>query len=129
VTDAAATATEPVACRQVPWWKAGAIYHLFPRSFCDSDGDGFGDLRGVIDRLDYLNDGSETSLGVSAIWLSPIYPSPWRDGGHDAHQGGSYSSCLDRGRCICRRRAVVGRGLTAADRLPEPEREHVLTRN
>jgi alpha-glucosidase len=66
-----------------PWWKAGCIYHVFVRSFADANGDGVGDLRGLIDRLDYLNDGTPRSLGVSAIWLSPIYPSPGRDLGYD----------------------------------------------
>lgn len=83
MSEATATRAEPAAAREIPTWKAGAIYYLFPRSFADSDGDGFGDLRGVIDRLDHLSDGTESSLGVSAIWLSPIYPSPWRDGGYD----------------------------------------------
>ena len=52
------------------------IYEIFPRSFQDSDGDGIGDLQGVISRLDYLNDGTPNSLGVDAIWLTPIFPSP-----------------------------------------------------
>jgi glycosidase len=52
------------------------IYEIFPRSFQDSDGDGVGDLQGVISRLDYLNDGTANSLGVDAIWLTPIFPSP-----------------------------------------------------
>jgi alpha-glucosidase len=66
-----------------PWWKAGVCYQIYPRSFMDSDGDGVGDLRGIIDRLDYLNDGTEQSLGVDALWLSPIYPSPQKDFGYD----------------------------------------------
>jgi Glycosidases len=61
----------------------GVVYHIYPRSFVDTNGDGIGDLRGIIDRLDYLNDGSASSLGVRAIWLSPIYLSPSRDGGYD----------------------------------------------
>jgi alpha-glucosidase len=65
------------------WWKTGVIYHVYPRSYADADGDGVGDLRGLIDRLDYLNDGTPRSLGVSAIWLSPIYLSPGRDVGYD----------------------------------------------
>ncbi len=60
------------------WWQYGTIYQIYPRSFLDSDGDGIGDLRGVTAKLDYLQD-----LGVDAIWLSPIYPSPMVDFGYD----------------------------------------------
>jgi alpha-glucosidase len=66
-----------------PWWQKGVIYQIYPRSFADSDGDGTGDLRGVISRLDYLNDGTPRSLGVDAIWLSPFFPSPGFDFGYD----------------------------------------------
>lgn len=68
---------------QHPWSRQTVLYHIYPRSFQDSDGDGIGDLRGIIDRLDYLNDGSEESLGIDAIWLSPVYPSPMADFGYD----------------------------------------------
>ena len=62
----------------VPWWERGVIYQIYPRSFQDSDGDGVGDLRGIAQRLDYL-----AKLGVDAIWLSPIFPSPMADFGYD----------------------------------------------
>jgi alpha-glucosidase len=65
--------------QQPLWWQAGVIYQVYPRSFRDSNGDGTGDLAGVIEKLDYL---SET-LGVDAIWLSPFYPSPMADFGYD----------------------------------------------
>ncbi len=65
------------------WWQDGVVYQIYPRSFADSNGDGVGDLRGIIERLDYLNDGTEQSLGVDAIWLSPINPSPMFDFGYD----------------------------------------------
>ncbi|MGB7539101.1 MAG: alpha-amylase family glycosyl hydrolase [Anaerolineales bacterium] len=65
------------------WWQTGVVYQIYPRSFADSDGDGTGDLRGVISRLDYLNDGTPRSLGVDAIWLSPFFPSPGLDFGYD----------------------------------------------
>ena len=65
------------------WWKHGIIYQIYPRSFQDSNGDGIGDLQGVIDRLDYLNDGTDRSLGIDAIWFSPTYPSPMADFGYD----------------------------------------------
>ena len=60
------------------WWRRGSIYQIYPRSFQDSDGDGVGDLAGIEDRLDYLCD-----LGVAALWLSPVYPSPLADFGYD----------------------------------------------
>jgi alpha-glucosidase len=59
------------------------VYHVYVRSFADANGDGVGDLRGLRERLDHLNDGTPRSLGVDAIWLSPIYPSPNRDVGYD----------------------------------------------
>jgi len=64
------------------WWKTGVVYQIYPRSFADSDGDGFGDLPGIIAHLDHLAGGPD-SLGVDAIWLSPIYPSPGLDLGYD----------------------------------------------
>lgn len=65
------------------WWRTGVVYQVYPRSFADSNGDGVGDLTGLIDHLDHLNDGTERSLGVDAVWLSPIYPSPGLDVGYD----------------------------------------------
>ena len=64
------------------WWRDGVVYQVYPRSFADSNGDGVGDLPGLIDHLDHLAGGPD-SLGVDAIWLSPIYPSPMLDGGYD----------------------------------------------
>jgi glycosidase len=61
------------------WWQTGVIYQIYPRSFQDLNGDGVGDLAGIIQRLDYLSD----TLGVDAIWLSPFYPSPMADFGYD----------------------------------------------
>ena len=60
------------------WWQRGIVYQVYPRSFMDSNGDGVGDLPGVLSRLDYLR-----WLGVDALWLSPIYPSPMKDFGYD----------------------------------------------
>ena len=65
------------------WWKTGVVYQIYPRSFVDSDGNGIGDLAGILAHLDHLNDGSPASIGVDAIWLSPIYPSPDFDFGYD----------------------------------------------
>ncbi len=64
--------------RKHEWWQRGVIYQIYPRSFQDSDGDGIGDLGGILSRLEYLQ-----WLGVDAIWLSPIYPSPMADFGYD----------------------------------------------
>jgi alpha-glucosidase len=60
------------------WWRAAVLYQIYPRSFADSNGDGIGDLQGVVDRLEYLE-----WLGVDGIWLSPIFPSPNVDWGYD----------------------------------------------
>ncbi|MCX2741632.1 alpha-amylase family glycosyl hydrolase [Pontibacter anaerobius] len=60
------------------WWQSGIIYQVYPRSFQDSDGDGVGDLKGIIGRLDYLK-----WLGITAVWVSPIFPSPMADFGYD----------------------------------------------
>lgn len=68
---------------QFKWWQKGIVYQIYPRSFQDSNADGIGDLQGIIDRLDYLNDGTENSLGVDAIWISPFYRSPMKDFGYD----------------------------------------------
>ncbi|RYD03354.1 hypothetical protein N752_20065 [Desulforamulus aquiferis] len=65
------------------WWKRGVIYQIYPRSFMDTNHDGIGDLKGIISKLDYLNDGTTNSLGVDAIWVSPIYKSPMKDFGYD----------------------------------------------
>ena len=65
------------------WWQRGVVYQIYPRSFKDTTGNGVGNLHGIIEKLDYLNDGTPASLGVDAIWLSPIYPSPMADFGYD----------------------------------------------
>ena len=54
-----------------PWWKKAVVYQVYPKSFQDSNGDGIGDLQGIISRLGYLE-----KLGIDAIWLSPVYQSP-----------------------------------------------------
>lgn len=64
--------------KNTKWWKDAVVYQIYPRSFQDSNGDGIGDLRGIISRLDYLQD-----LGINAIWLSPVCKSPQDDNGYD----------------------------------------------
>jgi oligo-1,6-glucosidase len=64
--------------QNAPWWTRSVVYQIYPRSFMDSDGDGVGDLGGVLQRLDHLAD-----LGVDVLWLSPVYPSPQADNGYD----------------------------------------------
>ena len=64
------------------WWREGVIYHIYLRSFADSNGDGLGDLPGLIAHLDHLN-GNPDALGVDALWISPPYPSPDKDFGYD----------------------------------------------
>src|SRR5437660_737364 len=63
---------------EVPWWQRGVVYQIYPRSFADGNGDGIGDLAGLRSRLSYLQ-----WLGVDAVWLSPVYPSPMADFGYD----------------------------------------------
>jgi alpha-glucosidase len=75
--------TNPLSSQGLLWWQRGVIYQIYPRSFLDTTGNGIGDLQGVIEKLDYLNDGTEASLGIDAIWLSPFYPSPMADFGYD----------------------------------------------
>jgi glycosidase len=69
------------------WWKEAVVYQIYPRSFNDSDGDGVGDLRGIIEKLDYLD-----ALGVDVVWLNPIYESPNVDNGYDI---ADYRSVMD----------------------------------
>ena len=61
-----------------PWWMNAVLYQIYPRSFQDSDGDGVGDLQGIVRRLEYL-----AQLGVDIVWISPVYRSPQADNGYD----------------------------------------------
>jgi alpha-glucosidase len=70
--------TSPSTSPARPWWRGATIYQIYPRSFLDSDGDGIGDLPGILQRMDYI-----ASLGVDAIWISPFFTSPMADFGYD----------------------------------------------
>jgi len=65
------------------WWQQAVFYQIYPRSFLDSNGDGIGDIPGIIEKLDHLNDGTSGSLGIDAIWFSPFFVSPQKDFGYD----------------------------------------------
>ncbi len=73
-----ATAANQTSIQNKTWWKEAVIYQIYPRSFKDSDGDGIGDIKGIISKLDYIQ-----SLGIDAVWLNPIYESPNKDNGYD----------------------------------------------
>jgi alpha-glucosidase len=102
---------EPGAAAR-PWWQTGVVYQIYPRSFQDTNGDGIGDLEGILRRLDYLNDGSERSLGIDAIWLSPTFPSPMKDFGYDVsdyngvHPDFGDLAAMDRLIAACHRRGI-----------------------
>lgn len=65
-------------CSEAPWWRGAVIYQIYPRSFRDTNGDGIGDLRGIIEKLNYIQ-----GLGVDALWISPFFKSPMKDFGYD----------------------------------------------
>ncbi len=69
---------ETLLVADADWWRQAVVYQIYPRSFADANGDGIGDLRGIISRIDYL-----AELGIDAVWLSPFYPSQLADGGYD----------------------------------------------
>lgn len=58
------------------WWRQATVYQIYPRSFADANGDGIGDLKGITSKVGYLE-----KLGIDAVWLSPFFPSPLKDGG------------------------------------------------
>jgi alpha-glucosidase len=89
----------PERMQDLKWWQRGVIYQIYPRSFQDSDGDGIGDLPGIIRRLDHV-----VTLGIDAIWISPIYPSPMADFGYDVtdycNVAGVFGSLADFDRLV-----------------------------
>jgi oligo-1,6-glucosidase len=71
------TTTQPTNSKK-DWWKEAIVYQIYPRSFKDSDGDGVGDIKGIISKLDYVK-----SLGIDMVWLNPVFSSPNKDNGYD----------------------------------------------
>lgn len=78
MTDALLAETRAPAADDATWWRQAAVYQIYPRSFADANGDGIGDIPGILSRVDYL-----AELGIDAVWLSPFYPSALADGGYD----------------------------------------------
>src|SRR5438045_1004816 len=99
------------ASRRQLWWQHGVFYQIYPRSFQDSNGDGVGDLKGMIERLPYL-----TSLGIDAIWLSPVFLPPMADFGYDISD---YTGIDIRRRAKQRRRDDETGGMVASIELIE----------
>jgi alpha-glucosidase len=78
MTDVLPVETRTTTTDPATWWRQAAVYQIYPRSFADANGDGLGDIPGIVSRADYLRD-----LGIDAVWLSPFYPSALADGGYD----------------------------------------------
>ena len=91
------------------WWKESVVYQIYPRSFCDSNGDGIGDLRGIIGKLDYLKE-----LGIDVVWLSPVYQSPNDDNGYDISD---YRDIMDDFGTPGRLGGAAGRDAPARDQV------------
>ena len=93
--------------QKTDWYRDAVVYQIYPLSFMDANNDGFGDIPGVISKLDYLKD-----LGVTAIWFSPLYPSPWKDYGYDVadyraiHPAFGTMADFDRLMEECRKRGI-----------------------
>src|SRR5690606_11915822 len=87
IDDKALNVKKGCVCMEKKWWNEAVGYQIYPRSFQDSNGDGIGDIRGVIDRLDYLQE-----LGIDFVWLCPMYKSPLDDNGYDISD---YQDMLD----------------------------------
>ena len=80
---------------QKAWWKEAVVYQIYPRSFMDSNGDGIGDLQGIIKKLDYIK-----NLGITVIWVSPIYKSPNKDNDQCIAWRQFYSDSAGSGRTV-----------------------------
>ena len=97
---------EPAPDTDGEWWKSAVLCEIYPRSFQDSDGDGVGDLNGINARLGYLED-----LGIDAIWIAPMFPSPGVDFGYDISDyvgvDPRYGTLADMDRLIARRASTI----------------------
>ena len=104
------------------WWKQAVIYQIYPRSFCDSNGDGIGDLPGILSKLDYLE-----TLGIDAIWLSPVFCSPQDDNGYDISDYQDidpiFGTLADMDRLIAEVDHILE---THVPKPPTPEQEEIL---
>ena len=87
------------------WWKESIVYQIYPKSFNDSNGDGIGDIRGIIEKLDYLKE-----LGVNVLWISPMLESPQDDNGYDISEFTKITEpCRITRNCFFRRMNVESR--------------------
>lgn len=82
---------DPTRPSTLPWWKRGVVHQIYPRSYQDTTGNGVGDLEGIRRRLDHL-----AWLGVDALWIGPIFPSPMRDFGYDVTDYRASTRCSGR---------------------------------
>ena len=90
------------------WWKESVVYQIYPKSFKDSNGDGIGDIRGIIQKLDYLKE-----LGVNVLWISPMLESPQDDNGYDISDSAEFIKTTEQWRitknCLPRHINVASR--------------------
>ena len=108
----------PMMQNKASWWQTATAYQIYPRSFCDSNGDGIGDIPGIISKLDHLRD-----LGIGFVWLSPVFASPMADNGYDISDyrdiAPEFGTLADMDRLIAEARVVLARALARRGELAE----------